>query len=84
MSPTSPLDPLVAAIADAVVERLLRAQRPTLLTIRQTAAELNRSERWVRTEIASGRLECVREGRTRPRIARDSLERYIRERIGRG
>jgi excisionase family DNA binding protein len=80
MSLDNPLDPLVDAIANAVVERLQRAQQPTLLTIRQVAAELSRSERWVRGEIAAGRLECVREGKGQPRVAREAVDRYVTER----
>jgi excisionase family DNA binding protein len=80
----NPFEPLVAMIADAVVERLRRAEAPRLLTISEAARELRRSERWVRMEIAAGRLECVREGRSRPRITREILERWIAERNGRG
>lgn len=80
----NPLEPLVAMIADAVVERLVQAQRPSLLTIREVAADLRRSERWVRMEIAAGRMQCVREGHSRPRITREELSRWIEHRNGRG
>lgn len=80
----NPFEPLVAMIADAVVERLRRAEEPRLLTIGEVARQLRRSERWVRNEIASGHLECVREGRSRPRITREALDRWIEQRNGRG
>jgi excisionase family DNA binding protein len=82
-APENPLESFVAMIADAVAERLQRGQSPRLLTIREVAQYLHRSERWVRLEIASGRLECVREGRSRPRIDREVLDRWIAERNGR-
>jgi excisionase family DNA binding protein len=79
----NPFEPLVAMIADAVVERLRRAEEPRLLTIGEAAQQLRRSERWMRMEIAAGRLECVREGRGRPRIAREALDRWIAQHNGR-
>ena len=80
----NPFEHLVAMIADAVVDRLRRAEEPRLLTIGEAAQQLRRSERWVRMEIAAGRMECVREGRSRPRIAREALDRWITQHNGRG
>ena len=74
---------VIDMIADAVVERLKRAEEPRLLTIREAARELRRSERWVRLEIAAGRLEVVRRGKSRPRVAREALNRYIERYQGR-
>lgn len=78
------LEGLVEMIASRVAEKLTVGSRPKLLTVKEAAGELKRSDRWVRQEIACGRLECVREGRSRPRITRDALERYVRQREGRG
>jgi excisionase family DNA binding protein len=84
ISESAILDGLVELIASRVAAKLAHGNRSALLTVKEAAAELNRSDRWVRQEIACGRLECVREGRSRPRITRDALERYVQQREGRG
>lgn len=78
------------ALADAIAERVyakLVAERERegkrLFTIVEAAAYLKRSERWVRGEIAAGRLECVREGNGRARLDRTVLDRWIEQRAGR-
>jgi excisionase family DNA binding protein len=74
------LKPVVDMIADAVAERLRRGEEPRLLTVREAARYLRRSERWIRNEVAGGNLQCVREGTGRPRFDRVELDRWIEER----
>jgi excisionase family DNA binding protein len=78
------LEGLVEMIAERVAAKIAQTNRPSLMTVREAAKELRRSERWLRGEIAAGKLECVREGHSRPRITRDALERYVQQREGRG
>jgi hypothetical protein len=56
---------------------------PRLMNARQAGEYLGRSERWVRQETAAGRLECVREGKSRPRYDRATLDQYVEQRNGR-
>jgi excisionase family DNA binding protein len=62
---------------------LKRAEEPRLLNTREAAQYLRRSERWVRQEVALGKLPCVREGNSRPRFDRESLDRWIARHNGR-
>jgi excisionase family DNA binding protein len=79
----NPFAPLAEMIADLVVAKLeTRGRR--LLTLAEAAKYLGRSQSWLRAEIASGRIESVREGRSRPRVDRIVLDRWIQERNGRG
>jgi excisionase family DNA binding protein len=78
----NPLAPLAEMIADLVVTKL-EANGRRLLTLAEAATYLGRSQSWLRAEIASGRIECVREGRSRPRLDRAVLDRWIEERNGR-
>src|SRR5262245_56170116 len=77
------LQPIVDMIAEAVVDRLQRDQKPRLMTIRDVSQTIQRSERYVRQEIADGRLECVRQGNSRPRIEPAALDRWIAQNSGR-
>jgi excisionase family DNA binding protein len=76
------LVPFAKIIADLVVAEL-EARERRLLTLREGAKYLGRSQSWLRAEIASGRIECVREGRSRPRLDRAVLDRWIDTRNGR-
>jgi len=76
--PWEPLADLIAErVADRVVEKLRRAEAPRLMTQRQAAQYLGRSERWLRRETVAGTIECVREGNSHPRYDREVLDRYI-------
>ena len=77
------LEKLIEDLAERVVEKLRRAEAPRLMTQRQAARYLGRSDRWLREETAAGKIECVREGKSRPRYDRESLDRYIQARNGR-
>ena len=79
----NPFTPLAEMIADMVVAKL-EARGRRLLTLAQGAEYLGRSQSWMRQEIAAGRIECVREGRSRPRLDREVLDRWIQERNGKG
>lgn len=79
----NPFVPLAEMIADLVVAKL-EARERRLLTLAEGAKYIGRSQSWLRAEIASGRIECVREGRSRPRLDRMVLDRWIQERNGRG
>ncbi|HKD03945.1 MAG TPA: helix-turn-helix domain-containing protein [Terriglobales bacterium] len=69
-------------VADAVVEKLRQQDAPRLLNVREAARYLKRSERWLRQEVAVGRIACVREGKGRPRFDRAVLDRWIETRHG--
>jgi hypothetical protein len=82
--PTSnPFAPLAEIIADLVVAKL-EARGRRLFTLAEAANYIGRSQSWLRAEIASGRIECVREGRSRPRLDRMVLDLWIQERSGKG
>ncbi len=59
-----------------MLESLQDGQRPVLLTLRETAAELRLSERSIANLIADGRLPSIKIGRSR-RIRRVDLDRLI-------
>jgi excisionase family DNA binding protein len=82
-STQNPFAPLAKMIADMVVEELDRRQQ-RLLTPTEAAKYLDRSVSWLRTEAAAGRIECVREGKSRTRFTREALDRWIEEHSGRG
>ena len=52
---------------------------PRLMRIAEVAHELRRSERTIRSWMASGRLRAVRPCGGKPMIARAELERVLRE-----
>lgn len=71
MLPANALDDLVAAVADAVAERVIAALdvRATtaaegelwhLLTTEELATRLGRSQRWIREKAKSGELPWIR------------------------
>ena len=70
-------------LAEEIVKIMSAQNAPRLMNAREAGAYLGRSERWVRTETAAGRLECVREGKSRPRYDRAALDRYVEQRNGR-
>lgn len=53
-----------------------------LLTVKEVAAELKLSERFITQEVSKGNLQAYRFGKTF-RIRRSELERYKRERMTR-
>jgi excisionase family DNA binding protein len=58
------LDPLVAAIADAIVDRLGgHITRPRLLTIEGAAKYLSMTEDAIRHKVTNGKLRAVRADR---------------------
>jgi len=89
----TPRDGLLKAfcdiLAEAFVTRLERdgwlrhEAQPRLMNQREAADYLGRSVRWLREETGAGRIECVREGKSRPRYDRESLDRYVEQRNGR-
>lgn len=54
-------------------------QENRLLTTKEVADELRRSERWVINEIKAGHIQAISLGKGY-RIYRAELERYLRER----
>lgn len=86
-NPTGSLEQLLSSFSDAVAERVVKRLReqeaPRLMNARQAGEYLGRSERWIRQETAAGRLECVREGNSRPRYDRAALDRYVEQHNGR-
>jgi hypothetical protein len=77
------LDRLTDSVACRVVEKLRAFDAPRLMNAREAGQYLRRSERWIRQETAAGRLECVREGNSRPRYDRAALDRYVEQHNGR-
>jgi len=55
-------------------------QENRLLTTKQVAEELSRSERWVINKIQAGELQAVDLGKGY-RVYRSELDRFIRERL---
>jgi excisionase family DNA binding protein len=78
----NPFAPLAKMIADMVVDELDRRQK-RLLTPKEAAKYMNRSLSWLRAEAAAGRIECVREGKSRTRFDRAVLDRWIQVHNGR-
>jgi excisionase family DNA binding protein len=74
------LEPLVAAIADAVVERLQERIAPRLMTVPEAARYLGRTERSLRHLISTHSVTVVREGRA-VRLDRRELDRWIEKRV---
>jgi excisionase family DNA binding protein len=81
----SPLDPLVAAIADAVIARLPKtapvvSPLPRFLTYSEAAEQLRCSERQVRVMCDSGKLRRVYPDGCSgmPRVPRSELDRIER------
>lgn len=70
-------------LARDIVNTMHALDAPRLMNARQAGEYLGRSERWIRQETAAGRLECVREGNSRPRYDRATLDRYVEQRNGR-
>jgi excisionase family DNA binding protein len=63
---TPHLDPLVSAIAEAVIERIgarVTALRPRLLTIAGAAKYLSMTEDAIRHKVTNGKLRAVRADR---------------------
>jgi excisionase family DNA binding protein len=84
MTPTStpvpnPFDPLVEAIAKRTAEILrhdLGLEAKRLLTVKEAADYISRSERSLRQMIANGALPVIREGRA-VRLDRRVLDEWI-------
>lgn len=75
-----PWEPIVERIAERVVQRLKQEDGPRLMTPEEAARYLGRSKRWLREAVARGEVECVKDGRSRPRFDRAALDRWIEER----
>jgi excisionase family DNA binding protein len=74
---TNPIDPLVIAIADAVVQRLGAALTgPRLLTIEGAALYLSMSEDAIRHKVVNGKIPSVRIDRLLRFDVRD-LEKWL-------
>ncbi len=74
---TTPTDPLVTAIANAVVERLgAGLTAPRLLTIEGAAIYLSMSEEAIRHKAANGKIPTVRIDRHLRFDVRD-LEKWL-------
>ena len=74
---TPHLDPLVSAIAEAVIERIdSHVARPRLLTIEGAAKYLSMTEDAIRHKVNNGKLRAVRADRFLRFDVRD-LDRWI-------
>ena len=76
---TNPFDPLVEAIAKRTAEILrhdLGLEAKRLLTVKEAADYISRSERSLRQMIANGTLPVIREGRA-VRLDRRVLDEWI-------
>jgi excisionase family DNA binding protein len=70
------LDALVDAIANRMVARLQLSQDSRLLSVREAAEYLGRTEKSLRHMIANSIIPAVREG-TRVQLDRSDLDRWI-------
>jgi excisionase family DNA binding protein len=70
------LDALADAIASRVVARLQQSQDSRLLSVREAAEYLGRTEKALRHMIANGIIPPVREG-SRVQLDRSDLDRWI-------
>jgi excisionase family DNA binding protein len=77
------LDALADAIAERVITRMQADHPERLLTVKEAAKYLGRTERSVRNLIAKGVLAVVREGRS-VHLDRHELDRWIELRQSRG
>ena len=71
-----PFGALVEMIADAVAARLKDSQRPALMTVKETAAYLNRSVRTVYAMVKRKELPSVLQG-GRVMLKRADVDRAI-------
>ena len=70
------LDALADAIANRVLARLQRSQDARLLSVREAAEYLGRTEKALRHMVANGTIPAVREG-SRVHLDRADLDRWI-------
>ena len=70
------LDVLADAIAARVAARLSQSDQPRLLTVKEAAIYIGRTQKGLRHLIASGAIPVVREG-TRLHLDRSDLDRWV-------
>ena len=70
------LDALADAIAERVLARLHQGEEPRLLSVKEAAAYIGRTQKSLRYMIAAGAIPAVREG-SRIHLDRADLDRWI-------